>query len=89
MLSGSYVDAERGPLRGSVQFTPISIGANGNDVVIDRPVYVRVDDGTFSVDLIPSTDPGWNTTGDVFYRVYEDIGGQKRSYVIAVPAGST
>lgn len=91
MLTGTFVDAVRGPLRGSITFTPISVAVNGDEIVLDREVYVPVEDGTFSVDLLPSDDPGWEIEEDTYvqYRVREDVGGRTRSYVIVLPSQDT
>lgn len=89
MLTGTFIDAERGPLSGSIQFTPVAPVGNGGQVVVERPVYVKVSNGTFSVELIPSDDPYWNLEDQVSYRVYENVGGKALTYVILVPAGDS
>lgn len=89
MLTGTFIDAKRGVLQGSISFSPIATAVNGEEIVLDRSVYVEVVDGQFSVDLIPSDDPSWavNEGETVQYRVVEDIGGNLRTYVIDLPTG--
>lgn len=85
MLTGVFRDGRQRPLTGTIQFTPVNPQSSNGQIVVDRPVVVPVTDGTFSVDLIPSGSAHWSHGKPVPYRVEENIGGVRDTYVILVP----
>jgi hypothetical protein len=94
-VHGTYWTAGNAPERGTVTFTPVlsapmlggAPDANPDRLVSQGKVVADLDaDGSFSVMLLPSDDPGWRTDGPVLYRVVERLSCHVRSYLIAVPS---
>jgi hypothetical protein len=96
-VHGTYWTAGNAPERGTVTFTPVlsapmlggAPDANPDRLVSQGKVVADLDaDGSFSVMLLPSDDPGWRTDGPVLYRVVERLSCHVRSYLVAVPSNS-
>lgn len=79
---GEYLDAEKDPFTGTVEFTPTAWLADRGDAVIipQVPVIVKLDDfGRFSTELVSTASPGV-TPNNWVYQVRETINGYSRVF---------
>jgi hypothetical protein len=79
---GEYLDAEKNPFTGTVEFTPTAWLSDQQDAVIvpQVPVVVRLGvDGKFSTQLVSTASPGVNPDKWV-YKIVETINGYTRVF---------
>ena len=90
-VTATYTDAAGQPAAGQVYLSPCERLPNGvtKRIVTEKRVWADLDPaGAISVDVVPSDDPDWTTTGDVVYLVEERLQGLPfRAYYVGVPAG--
>lgn len=79
---GEYLDAEKDPFTGTVEFTPTAwLSDQGDAVIVPQvPVIVKLDDaGKFSTELVSTASPGVNPEKWV-YQIRETINGYSRVF---------
>ena len=84
-LTGTFEDAGGSPLNGRLVFTPVTSGPTIAGIIIAEPVTAAVVNGAMSITLL-TTDSYNYVTGQVSYRVYEKVGGNRRTYYIVLPS---
>ena len=89
-VTATYTDAAGKPAAGQVYLSPCERLPNGvtKRIVTEKRVWAELDPaGAMSVQVVPSDDPDWITTGDVVYLVEERLQGLPfRAYYVGVPA---
>jgi hypothetical protein len=83
-LTGTYTQADRTPAAGRVTVQPMVTQAHDLKMVTQAGVTARLDgDGSFSVELIASDDPGW-AAGPMPYVFTEEVEGQLAQWMAFV-----
>jgi len=88
-LTGTYQDAAGNPLAGTVTFTLTTPIANADVIASVAPITVTLENGSFSLVLAATDDPGTVPPG-VPYGVTEALSnGQPRDYFISVSSATS